>query len=166
MVRHCEALGNIKHIFQGSTDLDISELGEKQLKELKKRFEEIELDRVYTSPLIRTRKTAEAIIGSKPLKYEICEGLIELQVGVIEGRPIAEVFNEATIWLCVAVAFGATLITAVVRVVGANQPAKNSDFAKGEQPKLGAGAKGQHQSGGKFCAPRSAGMPLEHDQAS
>ena len=84
----------------------------------------------------------------------------------ISKEIIAEVFNEATIWLCVAVAFGATLITAVVRVVGANQPAKNSNLAKGEQPKLGAGAKGQHQSSGKFCAPRSAGMPLEHDQAS
>ena len=102
IVRHCEALGNVKRIFQGSTDLDISELGKKQLKELKKRFEEIELDRVYTSPLIRTRKTAEAIIGSKPLKYEICEGLIELHGGVVEGRPFVEAFNEiaglADIW--------------------------------------------------------------------
>ena len=63
MVRHCEALGNVKRLFQGSTDLDISETGEKQLEYLKRRFEEIKLDRVYTSPLIRAYKTALAIIG-------------------------------------------------------------------------------------------------------
>ena len=32
LVRHCEAMGNVKRLFQGSTDLDISETGEKQLK--------------------------------------------------------------------------------------------------------------------------------------
>ena len=46
MVRHCEAMGNVKRLFQGSTDLDISETGEKQLEYLKRRFEEIKLDRV------------------------------------------------------------------------------------------------------------------------
>ena len=41
MVRHCEAMGNVKRLFQGSTDLDISETGEKQLEYLNRRFEEI-----------------------------------------------------------------------------------------------------------------------------
>ena len=47
IVRHCEAIGNVKRIFQGSTDLDISETGAKQLEYLKKRFADIPLDR-YT----------------------------------------------------------------------------------------------------------------------
>ena len=58
VVRHCEALGNVMRIFQGSTDLDISELGAKQLEFLRKRFKNIELDRVISSPLLRARKTA------------------------------------------------------------------------------------------------------------
>jgi broad specificity phosphatase PhoE len=45
-VRHCEAEGNVKRIFQGLTDLDISELGAKQLKLLEKRFENIPLDKI------------------------------------------------------------------------------------------------------------------------
>ncbi len=102
IVRHCEALGNIMRIFQGTTDLDISELGAKQLRELSRRFEDIPLDRVYTSPLIRTRKTAEAIIGKKKLKYEVNNNLIEVHGGVVEGRPFAEAFNEisglADVW--------------------------------------------------------------------
>ena len=46
IVRHCEAIGNIKHLFQGTTDLDITELGEKQLVRLEERVKDIHLDRV------------------------------------------------------------------------------------------------------------------------
>ncbi|MBR4973022.1 MAG: histidine phosphatase family protein [Clostridia bacterium] len=102
LVRHCEALGNIMRIFQGTTDLDISDLGAKQLEFLKQRFKDIKLDRVYTSPLMRTQKTAKAIIGEKKLTPELCEGAIEVHGGIVEGKPFAETFNSieglADIW--------------------------------------------------------------------
>lgn len=93
VVRHCEAIGNIKHIFQGVTDLDITPLGEKQLQCVTKRFADIEIDRVYSSPLIRTQKTAKAIIGSRDIPLIINEGLIELNGGFIEGKPFSETFG-------------------------------------------------------------------------
>ena len=43
-VRHCEAEGNVRRIFQGTTDLDITDLGTKQLEYIKKRFENIKFD--------------------------------------------------------------------------------------------------------------------------
>ena len=76
MVRHCEAEGNVKRIFQGISDLDITELGAKQLKYLEKRFENIPLDKIYSSPLIRTQKTAAAVKGTKDIEIEINDGLI------------------------------------------------------------------------------------------
>ena len=94
VVRHCEALGNVMRIFQGSTDLDISELGAKQLEFLRKRFKNIELDRVLSSPLLRAKKTAEAVIGDKGLKLEVNNGLTELHGGVVEGRPFQEAFSS------------------------------------------------------------------------
>ncbi len=94
LVRHCEAQGNIKRIFQGTTDLDISELGAKQLEFLEKRFESIHIDRVFSSPLIRTKKTAKAIIGNKNIELELLDSIIELHGGVVEGRPFAIAFNE------------------------------------------------------------------------
>lgn len=94
LVRHCEALGNVKRIFQGTTDLDISELGAKQLEFLKQRFNDIALDRVYSSPLIRTQKTAKAIIGEKNLNLELCDDVIELNGGIVEGKPFIEAFNS------------------------------------------------------------------------
>lgn len=93
IVRHCEALGNVMRIFQGTTDLDISENGAKQLEYLKKRFEDIHLDEIYTSPLIRTQKTAKAVKGDKPIEIQVDNGLIELNGGVVEGKPFKESFE-------------------------------------------------------------------------
>ncbi len=94
MVRHCEAEGNVKRIFQGISDLDITELGAKQLKYLEKRFENIPLDKIYSSPLIRTQKTAAAVKGTKDIEIEINDGLIELNGGIVEGKPFKETFDS------------------------------------------------------------------------
>lgn len=89
-------------IFQGTTDLDITELGAEQLKLLEKRFENINLDKIYTSPLIRAKKTALALKGSKQTEVEVLDGLCELYGGVVEGRKFSEAFNSidglADIW--------------------------------------------------------------------
>lgn len=94
MVRHCEAIGNVKHIFQGITDLDITDLGEKQLECLTKRFEDIPLDRVYASPLTRTVKTARAIVGQKDIQLIPDRGLIEMNCGIMDGKPFSEIFGQ------------------------------------------------------------------------
>ena len=94
LIRHCEAMGNVLRLFQGSSDLDISELGAKQLEFLKKRFSEVHIDKVYSSPLIRAVKTARAVVGDRDLSVETCDGLIELHGGVVEGKPFEEAFNS------------------------------------------------------------------------
>lgn len=93
MVRHCEAQGNVQRLFQGSSNFDISEMGAKQLEYLKKRFKAIPLDAVYTSPLLRAKKTALAVIGDRTIEPIICDGLKELDGGIVEGKPFAETFN-------------------------------------------------------------------------
>lgn len=93
-VRHCEATGNLNRTFQGSTNTDITELGEKQLEKLKERFNEIQLDKIYSSPLLRAYKTALAIKGDRDIELEVHDGLIELDGGIIEGVPIEVSFKE------------------------------------------------------------------------
>ncbi len=93
LVRHCEALGNIEHIFQGHSDLDITQLGKKQLGRLSQRFSNVTIDRVYSSPLIRAKKTAQAVIGNKNIPLELHDGLIEINGGFLEGRPFSETFG-------------------------------------------------------------------------
>ena len=71
IIRHCEAQGNLMRIFQGYTNLDITELGGKQLEALKQRFNKIHIDKVFSSPLTRAKKTGLAIIGDKGLPLEV-----------------------------------------------------------------------------------------------
>lgn len=92
IIRHCEATGNAKRLFQGATDCDVSELGKKQLEFLRGRFSSVPLDRVYSSPLIRAQKTAHAVADQKDLPVELCDGLRELNGGVVEGKPFRETF--------------------------------------------------------------------------
>ncbi len=94
MVRHCEAMGNVKRLFQGSSDFDISELGAIQLEFLSKRFQNTPIDRIYSSPLKRAVKTAEAIAKNKGIPVETLDGLKELHGGIVEGKPFAEVFGS------------------------------------------------------------------------
>ncbi len=92
VVRHCEAMGNAKRVFQGMSDFDISDMGSKQLTCLSERFRNLPLDCVYTSPLLRAKKTALAIIGNRDIESIVDIGLREIDVGILEGKPISESF--------------------------------------------------------------------------
>ncbi len=94
LIRHCEAEGNVLGIFQGSTDLDISKTGAKQLEFLGERFKDIHIDTVYSSPLIRAIKTAEAVAGPKGLNVIINDGLTEINGGIIEGMKLTDIFTN------------------------------------------------------------------------
>lgn len=90
LVRHAEAMGNVLEFFQGRTDEQISEKGAKQLECLSERFRDIKIERIYSSPLKRTLSTAEAVNKYHGLPIIKDEGLIEINGGVWEGRPWAE----------------------------------------------------------------------------
>ena len=94
IIRHCEGLGNVEHIYSGTTDTDISELGKRQLIKLSERFKSIHIDAVYSSPLTRAKKTAHAVADIKGLPLIIDPACIELHGGVVEGRPFAESFKK------------------------------------------------------------------------
>ena len=86
LIRHCEAEGNIKRVFQGHTDADISENGRKQLDLLRLRCRNMQIDAIYSSPLKRAYQTAEAINSFRNLTVQIHEDLIEINGGVIIGE--------------------------------------------------------------------------------
>ena len=94
IVRHCEAAGNRKKAFQGHTDCDISEDGARQLEYLSKRFSDIHIDKAYSSPLIRARKTAEAAIRDKGIEVISDPHFAEINAGVIDGMPFAEIAEK------------------------------------------------------------------------
>lgn len=94
LIRHCEGESNIGHIYNGTTDLDISALGEKQLEKLGERFKNIELAAVYSTHLIRARKTAHAIADIKNLEISIDPQLLEIYGGEVEGKKFEDTFRK------------------------------------------------------------------------
>lgn len=90
LVRHCEAEGNKLRIFQGHIDSDITDNGKKQLESLAQRFSTIPLDAVWASPLLRARKTAEAVNYYHQLSIQFDDDLKEINGGCWEGKSWTE----------------------------------------------------------------------------
>ena len=90
LVRHAEAFGNINEVFQGHIDTEVTEKGYRQLNALSERFKNINLDSIYTSPLIRARVTAEYINKNFGYELKFNDGLIEINGGQFEGKPWSE----------------------------------------------------------------------------
>ena len=104
LVRHCEAMGNINRIFQGHTDEEISDNGLLQLEKLAERFRDINLDALYSSPLKRAYRTAEAVNRYHQLPIHTDERLIEINGGHWEEKPweaLPELYpDEWAAWSC------------------------------------------------------------------
>ena len=91
LIRHCQSMGNIQHRFQGRFDAPVSPDGEKQLELLSLRFRNEKIDAVYSSPLLRAVRTAQAVARFSGLPIRIEEGFIEIDVGEMENLELSQI---------------------------------------------------------------------------
>lgn len=85
-IRHGTTENNIAGRFQGRSDIPLGEKGRKQAACLGERFADVALDAVYTSPLQRAYQTAQGVCAKLLLEPICCDGLREIDGGVLEGR--------------------------------------------------------------------------------
>ena len=98
LIRHGKTEGNKEKRYIGRTDQPLSEEGIAVIKENLGRYPSVE--KVYASPMKRTRQTAELIYpGQAP---ELVDGLREMDMGVFEGKNHAELKNRPSYILWVA----------------------------------------------------------------
>ena len=98
LIRHGKTEGNKEKRYIGRTDQPLSEEGIAGIKENLGRYPSVE--KVYASPMKRTRQTAELIYpGQAP---ELVDGLREMDMGVFEGKNHAELKNRPSYILWVA----------------------------------------------------------------
>lgn len=91
VTRHGETDWNVEGILQGWTDVPLNAKGRKQAVDLAERFAPQGFDAVWTSPLIRSRETAQIIARQLGLPEPRChDGLMERNFGVIQGIPKTE----------------------------------------------------------------------------
>lgn len=94
LVRHGQTLDNLHEVFGGRRDLPLTELGETQALETANHITSLGLtfDTVFTSPLIRARKTAEIISNALHMGApEVLDDLIERDAGVMTGEPLSRI---------------------------------------------------------------------------
>lgn len=88
LVRHGETTYNRDGLGLGRDDAPLTDLGLAQADCLESVFHDLQIDRVFASPLQRAAETARrALPGRTP---ELTDALIELDVGETEGLPFAE----------------------------------------------------------------------------
>ena len=86
LIRHAEAEGNLYRRIHGVTDASLTELGLRQREPLRRRFEGVKLDAVYSSDLRRARQTAAALYEPRGLPLRLHPGLREQNMGAWEDE--------------------------------------------------------------------------------
>jgi broad specificity phosphatase PhoE len=122
-IRHAESQANLDGVWNGRTDGPLSADGAKTLGPLGDRVGEWRFDRVISSPLERTRRTAESFSDD----VEIDDDFIEIDLGRWEGRQFAEIQEDDGEELARAIASrtipmggtGESLLEAGQRAIGA-----------------------------------------------
>ncbi len=86
-VRHGEAEGNIKRIFHGWTDSELTDKGYHQAERVAIRLKDENIDLIYSSPLKRAYETARLIARQQNIQEIITlEGLKEIHGGKWENE--------------------------------------------------------------------------------
>ena len=91
LMRHGETEWNVGEIFRGRADIELNETGTQQAKLLAGYLRDTRIEAVYSSPLKRAVKTAEAIAAEHKLKVEISPELSDMDFGSWQGLPLKEV---------------------------------------------------------------------------
>ena len=86
LVRHGVTTWIEKELLHGVSDVPLSEYGEKQAQLTAKTFEDIEVDQIYSSPLIRAMQTAEPISKITGVPIKEVPDLMEMNFGFMEGK--------------------------------------------------------------------------------
>lgn len=93
LLRHGESIGNAESRWQGQSEYPLTEKGRKQARALAARWkkEKANFDLVISSPLSRTKETAEIIASALNLKVELDPLWLERDNGEFSGMTAHEV---------------------------------------------------------------------------
>lgn len=87
LIRHGEALGNVKRIFHGHTDSPLTPKGHLQAEMVARGTDGLSIDAIYSSDLIRAFDTASYIARRRNLEITRDKGLREIFGGQWEDKP-------------------------------------------------------------------------------
>ena len=93
-LRHGATDWNRQGLFQGRTDNPLNDDGIAQAHAAVEKLRAVELAYVVSSPLLRAVQTAEIIANTASKTVTVDQGLIELDFGSFEGKPVRELMIQ------------------------------------------------------------------------
>ena len=90
-VRHGETIWNKEKKIQGRSDIPLNEYGKELGMITAEALKDIPFDVVYSSPLIRAKKTAEILVKDRNLVIHEDNRLLEMSFGEGEGESLPEI---------------------------------------------------------------------------
>ena len=94
-MRHGEADNNVNRILVGRhIESHLTEIGRQQVRDTANYLKEIVVDKVFVSPVIRARETAEIVCDVISLDYEIDERLYEIELGKLVGMNYEDIIEK------------------------------------------------------------------------
>ncbi len=94
LIRHGETAWNREKRFRGSYDVPLNDNGRAQARLCNDMLNSRKIDAVYSSPLSRTRETAELAIGRSDIQIQDEQGFIDIDYGDWTGNTEEEVKNK------------------------------------------------------------------------
>jgi len=86
LLRHGQTHWNVQKIWQGTSESELTSLGEEQALGAKYVLDDIKVDYAYVSPLLRTIQTLNIVINNTSLEYKENSDLKEIHLGEWEGQ--------------------------------------------------------------------------------
>jgi len=94
LVRHGRTEWNTWKVFRGHADVDLDERGHAQARRTAKALSDVDFSHVYTSPLSRSRHTAEILAKAHRLVARVDGAFTDIDYGTWTGRTEAAVREE------------------------------------------------------------------------
>lgn len=94
LVRHGETEWNKKMIIQGHTDAPLTSVGVRQIEDVANEFKDVAFDAIFSSDLLRAKRSAEIIRLERDLAIQTSELLRERAYGHFEGNTHENYYKE------------------------------------------------------------------------
>lgn len=91
VLRHPQTTWNVEERYQGRLEAPLSPEGRRQARQVAKAFAPGDLDAIYSSPLLRARDLARAIVEATGSRLYFDNRLTELGLGCWEGLHVSEI---------------------------------------------------------------------------
>jgi len=90
IMRHGQTEGNVNRILQGHVDTPLTKEGIEQIKKRAENLRHVKFDAIFSSDLLRAKRTAQIIKLDRDLAVTTSKLLRERSYGIFDGKPSKE----------------------------------------------------------------------------